>query len=137
MRKIFKPVLAMSALALSGLAMMSPATPAAAAMVSQVPAYSHITGIGVQLPVELVANRHRYDRRRHGKRYRNRRSGNRHYYRGHWYASPWWILGTGLAIGAGAAAASGGRCAVKSQACARNWGRGGPDYEGCMRYEGC
>lgn len=107
MRKIFKPILAMSALALSGLAMMSPVTPAAAAMVSQVPVYSQITGSGVQLPVELVANRHRYDRRRHGTRYRNRRSGHRHYYRGHWYASPWWILGTGLAIGAGAAAASG------------------------------
>ena len=105
MRQLFKPILAMSALALSGLGLMAPVTPASAAMVPQVPAYSHVQGSGVQLPVELVARRHRYDRHRHGNRYRHRRHGYGHYYGGYWYRTPWWILGTGLAIGAGAAAA--------------------------------
>ena len=81
-------------------------------------------------------NRHSYNRHRHGRRYRGRRGNYRHYYRGYWYANPWWIVGTAAAIGAGAAYA-GSRCERISDLCAANWGRGGPDYWGCMRYEGC
>lgn len=152
MRQMIKPILAISALALSALGLVAPVNTASAAMISPVPAYSHIQGSGVQLPVELVARKrrhghgynrhrhgHRYNRHRHGHRYRYRRHGYGHYYGGYWYRTPWWILGTGVAIGAGAAAASsgGGYCAEKSRACARNWGPSGPDYDGCMRYEGC
>lgn len=30
-----------------------------------------------------------------------------------------------------------GRCARWSRRCAANWGYGGNDYRGCMRYHGC
>ena len=140
MRQMFKPILAMSALALSGLGFMTPVQTASAAMISPVPAYSLIQGSGVQLPVELVARkRHRhggYNRHRHGHRYKYRRHGYGHYYRGYWYSVPWWIIGTGVAVGAGAAAAS-GRCGYVSRQCSARWGYGNSNYWGCMRYDNC
>ncbi len=81
-------------------------------------------------------SRHAYNRRRHGRRYRGWRRGYRHHYRGFWYANPWWIVGTAAVIGAGASYA-GGHCDRISDLCVANWGHGGPDYWGCMRYEGC
>ena len=91
MRQLLKPILAMSALALSGLGLVTPVNTASAAMVSPVPAYSHIQGSGVQLPIELVKKKHHYNKHRHGHRYRDRRHGYGHYYRGYWYAVPWWL----------------------------------------------
>ena len=90
-KRLLNPVFALSGLALFGLTMIVPTNSASAAMVSPVPAYSHIQGSGVQLPVELVGRRHRYHRHRHGHRYRHRRHGYGHYYRGYWYAVPWWL----------------------------------------------
>ncbi len=149
MRQIFKPILAMTALAVSGLALMAPITPASALVAPNLPSYSEIQGDVAELPVENVAkkrrssnrhrrgsNRHRYSRHRHGNRYKHRRRGHRHYYRGYWYASPWWMLGTGLAIGAGAAA-SGGRCGYVSRQCTARYGYGNSNYWGCMRYDNC
>ena len=151
MRQMFKPILAMTALAVSGLALMAPVTTASAAVVSQVPIYFQIQGNVAQLPVEQVASRKRarrgarrggrrgrIHRGRHGHKYsRHRRRGYHHRYRNRWYASPWWIIGTGVAIGAGAAAASGGRCGWVSRQCTARWGYGGSNYRGCMRYDGC
>ena len=147
MRKLFKPILAMTALAVSGLALMAPVTPASAVVTSNVPIYEYLQGDQAEQPVEYVAsrkrhrnvkrNRHRnYDRRRHGNRYRHRRAGYRHYYRGRWYANQWWLLGTGLAIGVGAAA-SGGRCGYVSRQCTARYGYGNGNYWGCMRYDNC
>ena len=156
MRRMFKPILAMTALAVSGLALMAPVGPASAAVVSQVPIYFQIQGNVVELPVEEVAHRGgrrggarrggrrggarrggrrgRIHRGRHGHRYsRHRRRGYGHRYRGRWYANPWWIVGTGVAIGA----ASGGRCGWVSRQCTARWGYGGSNYWGCMRYDGC
>lgn len=31
----------------------------------------------------------------------------------------------------------GGRCSYWGQRCAANWGYGGPNYRGCLRYYGC
>jgi hypothetical protein len=31
----------------------------------------------------------------------------------------------------------GGRCGYWSQRCINNWGYGGPNYRGCLRYHGC
>ncbi len=149
MRQIFKPILAMTALAASGLALMAPIAPASALVAPNLSSYSEIQGDVAELPVENVAkkrrssnrhrrgsNRHRYSRNRHGSRYKHRRRGHRHYYRGYWYASPWWMLGTGLAIGAGAAA-SGGRCGYVSRQCTARYGYGNSNYWGCMRYDNC
>jgi len=148
-RQIFKPILAMTALAVSGLALMAPIAPASALVAPNLTSYSEIQGDVAKLPVENVArkkrssnrhrrgsNRHRYSRHRHGSRFKHRRRGHRHYYRGYWYASPWWMLGTGLAIGAGAAA-SGGRCGHVSRQCTARYGYGNSNYWGCMRYDNC
>lgn len=32
---------------------------------------------------------------------------------------------------------SGGRCGYWSRRCANNWGYGGKNYRGCLRYHGC
>ena len=83
-------------------------------------------------------NRRAYNRHRHGRRYAHRRTGYRYRYGKYWYNNQWWLAGLGAAaiIGTGAAYA-GGHCARISNLCAANWGSGGPDYWGCMRYEGC
>ncbi len=146
MRRFCGPILAMSALAICGMGLLATTNSASATVVSNVPIHQHIQGDRVKLPVENVARRGgrrggyrggRYNRRYYGRRYRGRRRGYGHYYRGYWYSNPWWIVGTGVAIGAGAAAASGGRCGWVSRQCTARWGYGGPNYWGCMRYDRC
>ncbi len=83
-------------------------------------------------------NRYAYNRHRDGHRYRHARPGYGYCRYGWCYSSAWWLAGLGTAaiIGTGAAYA-GGYCERMSYLCAENWGSGGPDYWGCMRYEGC
>lgn len=135
MRQIFKPILALSALALSGLAMMILVNPAAAAMVSQTSAYSHVQGSGVQLPVELVARRHRYDRRQHGNRYRSRRAGYTHYYGGYWYRSTWWLVDDPIVVGVFGASRE--RCSYVRGQCTLRHGYGNGIFWLCMKNDDC
>ncbi len=140
--KFFKPCLTASALALSTFVMLSPIGTASAMTITTGGIAQALSGVQTGLPViKVQRGNRRYNRNRHGYRYRNRRGRHRHYYNGYWYAMPFW-LGAAAAAGAYAAPApsyrgGGGFCAQKSDACADNWGASGPDYEGCMRYEGC
>jgi hypothetical protein len=138
MKRIFGPILAVSALAMSGLGLLATTSSVSAALVSNVPIYQHLQGDRVELPVENIARRgggRRGGYHRGGRRggYNRRRRGYGHYYRGFWYASPWWIVGTGVAIGA----TTSGRCGRVSRQCRARWGSGGSNYWGCMRYDGC
>ncbi len=138
--RFFKPLLTTCALALSGLVLLSPIGTASAAPLAPGGIAQALAGVHSGLPViQVQRGNRRYNRRRHGNRLRNRRGRHRHFYDGYWYAVPFW-LGAGAAAGAYATprpSYGGGFCAEKSRACANNWGPSGPDYEGCMRYEGC
>jgi hypothetical protein len=143
--KFTKPVLALSAVAFSVFALITPIESASARTVSSNPFLQTSEAGPAAQKLQRVARNRRYDRRRHGRRYRGRRGRNRHYYNGYWYAVPFWL---GAAAAAGAyddgdddyrddSYRGGGRCEQKADACAANWGRSGPDFDGCMRYEGC
>lgn len=134
MIRAMKIALAGCALCAAGLTGLAPVQTVSAMPVSVQSAYQAIIGDRVGLPIVNVAKRHRYNRKRHGKRLRSRRGRHRHYRNGYWYAVPFWL---GAAAVSSATSSAGGRCEYKSRLCAQNWGNGGPDYEGCMRYEGC
>jgi len=78
-----------------------------------------------------------YNRDRHSPRYRYRHGRYRHYHNGYYYANPWWLVpGIGVGIGLGVAGRN-NSCNYWSDRCAANWGYGGSNYNGCMRYYNC
>jgi len=77
---------------------------------------SHISKAGVGFHL-YIGPRHRYYRRR----YYHRRYYRPRYYRGRRY-------GYGRRYG---------RCGYWRKRCARNWGYGGSNFRGCLRYHGC
>ena len=163
-KNIIRAIFAAGTLCFSGLLALTPIQSASALSPGMTPISQMLGGVAEQLPIVNVQNRARrnrgganrnrarrnrgganrnrvrnrraYNRSRHGRRYPGRRAGYGYRYGGYWYSNPWWIVGTAAAIGAGAAYA-GGRCERISYLCEENWGRGGSDYWGCMRYEGC
>ena len=151
-KNIIRAIFAAGTLCFSGLLALTPIQSASALSPGMTPISQMLGGVAEQLPIvnaqnrarrnrgganrNRVRNRRAYNRSRHGRRYRGRRAGYGYRYGGYWYSNPWWIVGTAAAIGAGAAYA-GGRCERISYLCEENWGRGGSDYWGCMRYEGC
>jgi hypothetical protein len=80
--------------------------------------------------------RYYYQPRYHGQRYRYYRPGYQ-LYGGWWYAFPWWLGAVGPRYYYPAQPQYGGRCEYWRQQCIRNWGYGGPNFRGCLRYHGC
>ena len=146
MRKIVRPILALTAFAFSGLTMLAAVGPASAALVSNVPIYQHIQGDRVELSITNVAQKGghsrasrdrsvRYNRDIHGHRYRNRRAGYTYYDGRYWYRSAWWLVDDPTVIGV--FGASSDRCYYVSGQCTLRHGYGNGIFWLCMKNDDC
>lgn len=73
---------------------------------------------------------YRHNRRHYRPRHQRQYRGHRRHHGGIWYSIPYWI-GPLLSV-----PPQYNRCDKWSRRCYRNWGPG-PNYRGCMRYQGC
>jgi hypothetical protein len=129
MSNTFKSALVAAAFAAAGV--LAAATPAQASPAASGIASSGITGIAAD--ASQVQKVHR-----RGRRHRHRYHGGPAIYFGfgapYYYGSPYYYTPRPRYR---RYRRGGGRCGRAHRACVRNWGYGGGDYEGCMRYEGC